>query len=85
MGSAMSLELLKLPVVLKLRCRGRTAHYQDIKDGVFTAPIKLGKRSVAWPASEVDAVLSARIAGDTDAEIKTLVSSLHSARSAALP
>jgi prophage regulatory protein len=76
----MNLELLKLPAVLKLRCRGRTAHYQDIQDGFFTAPIKLGKRAVAWPSCEVDAVLSARIAGRPDAEIKALVSRLHSAR-----
>jgi len=43
-------------------------------------PIKVTAKSSAWPASEVNAVLAARIAGKSDAEIRALVAQLISAR-----
>lgn len=73
-------EMLTLPDVLKRRCRGRTAHYQDIKEGLFTRPVKLGKRAVAWPALEVDAVMAARVAGASETRIRDLVSNLEAGR-----
>ena len=30
--------ILRLPEVLRLRGRGKTAHYADIEDGLFTRP-----------------------------------------------
>ena len=58
--------LLRVPEVESLRGfkRGRI-HY--------TPPIKQGKRSSAWPLSEVLAINRARIAGKTDDEIRSLV------------
>lgn len=62
---------------------GRKSHastYADIKNGLLTKPVKLGLRSVGIPDYEVKAIVTARIAGKTDAEIKALVNRLHAKR-----
>lgn len=46
----------------------------------MTPPVLLGARSVGWPEHEIDAILLARIAGKTDAEIRELVAKLDAAR-----
>lgn len=60
--------------------RSRSAHYIDIQQGLFTKPVRLGARSVGWPAREVEAINAARIAGKSDDEIRQLVAALHAAR-----
>ena len=40
----------------------------------------MGERSVGWLNSEVQALLNARVMGQTDAEIKALVADLESQR-----
>ena len=42
----------------------RTAWYQGVKAGRFPAPVKLGKRAVAWRSSDLDE-LAAKISGGT--------------------
>lgn len=75
--------LLRIPVVLHERGdRSRSAHYQDIKDGLFTPSVPIGARAVGWPASEVAALNAARIAGKTDDEIRALVVNLIAIRKA---
>ncbi len=59
--------------------------YNSIKKGLFTKPVLIGQRAVAWPKSEVQAICAARIAGYSDEQIKNLVDLLHSRRSDALP
>ena len=44
--------------------------------------MSLGARAVGWPSDEVDAINSARIAGKTDEEIRTLVAKLEDDRKA---
>jgi prophage regulatory protein len=61
--------------------RSRSCEYDDIARGVFVPPIALGKRSVAWPENEVDAVVAARAAGANDQTISSLVAELVTARS----
>ena len=75
--------ILRLPTVLLKRGRSRSAHYLDIKQGLFTTPVSIGPRAVGWPEHEVDAINMARIAGNTDAEIRTLVTQLEVARKVA--
>lgn len=75
--------MLRLPAVLVARGRKKTAHYFDIENGTCTAPVALGARSVGWPASEIEALNAARIAGKSDDAIRELVRSLHAARKAA--
>lgn len=53
--------------------RGRSSVYRDIDDGVMVPPVSLGARCVGWPAHELDAIIAARIAGQSDDEIRRLV------------
>ncbi len=78
----MATTILRLLAVLHERGRSRSAHYLDIKQGLFTRPVSIGLRAVGWPEREVSALNAARIAGDTDDEIRTLVSKLEANRKA---
>lgn len=51
--------------------------YNNIRDGLFTKSVQIGKRAVGWPAHEVKAICAARIAGKSEVEIKELVKELH--------
>ncbi len=77
------LQLLRIDAVLDRYSHGRTSTYTQVKEGLFPKPVKLGTRSVAWPADEVDAVINARIAGKTDDQIRDLVKALHAKRKSA--
>jgi prophage regulatory protein len=79
----MTYTILRLPIVLSQRGRSRSAHYLDIQQGLFPRPVPIGARAVGWPASEVDAINAARIAGKSDDEVRTLVAKLESARKTA--
>jgi prophage regulatory protein len=72
--------ILRLPTVLHKRGRSRSAHYLDIQQGLFPKPVVIGVRAVGWPDNEVDAVNVARIAGNTEDEIRKLVIRLEAAR-----
>lgn len=76
--------ILRLPEVLRERGRSRSAHYLDIKQGLFTPPVAIGLRAIGWPAAEVAVLNAARIAGKTDDEIRALVKDLQAARKAAV-
>lgn len=53
--------LLRLPDVRARTGLSRASIYAAIKRGDFPRPIALGARSVAWPASEVEQWVQARI------------------------
>jgi prophage regulatory protein len=75
--------LLRLPAVKAQSGASRSTIYLRIQQGLWPKPVKLGPRSVAWPASEVAALNAARIAGMADAEIRALVAKLEGARKSA--
>ena len=54
--------------------------YNAIKAGLFTKAVPIGQRSVGWPDYEVKAINSARIAGQSEAQIRDLVARLHAKR-----
>lgn len=58
----------------------RSTFYLQIAEGLVTKPVQIGVRAVGWPSNEIEAILNARIAGNTPAEIKALVSELESQR-----
>ncbi len=60
----------------------RTAFYEGIKQGIVPKPVNIGVRSVALPDFEIEAVAKARIAGRSEAEIRTLVADLEAKRKA---
>jgi len=72
--------ILRLPAVLKRRGRSRSAHYADIKAGLFVKPVLIGLRASGTPDHEVDTLNAARIAGKSDDEIRALVVRLEAAR-----
>lgn len=72
--------LQKLPTVLGQFPRSRSALYRDMAEGLFPKSVPYGARAVGWPSDEVEAMVSARIAGKSDAEIRELVSTLEAAR-----
>jgi prophage regulatory protein len=47
-------QLARLPAVLKLTGLGRSTIYRWIADGSFPAPVRLGRRAVAWRWSDLD-------------------------------
>ena len=74
---------LRIPAVLKRRAVSRSAHYADIKAGLFPKPVSIGLRAVAHPDYEVDALNAATIAGARPNEIRALVAKLEAARNSA--
>lgn len=79
----MSNTLLRLPSV-KAECGySRSTIYLRIAQGLWTRPVSLGARCVAWPASEVAALNAARIAGKGEDDIRALVTKLQAARALA--
>ena len=74
--------LLRRPSVQQASGQSRSTLYLRISEGLWTRPVSIGPRAVAWPAGEVAALNAARIAGRSDAEIRQLVRQLHTARTA---
>jgi prophage regulatory protein len=60
----------------------RSTLYLRISQGLWPKPVSLGPRAVGWPAREVAAINTARIAGKSDDEIRALVTGLEIGRSA---
>ena len=67
------MSILRMPAV-----KAETGHkshasiYTAIKFGLFTQPVPIGERSVGWPDYEVAAINRARIAGQSEADIRDL-------------
>lgn len=74
--------LYRRPIVEQATGFTRSTIYRRIRQGLFTRPVQIGGERVAWPANEVQAIIEARIAGKSDAEIKALVVELEAARGA---
>lgn len=45
---------LRLPSVRARTGKSKGAIYADISGGSFPAPVKIGRRAVAWPSSAID-------------------------------
>ena len=76
--------ILRLPEVKAKSGYSRSTIYLRISQGLWTKPVRLGLRCVGWPAQEVDRLNAARIAGKSDSEIRTLVTTLEALRQQAL-
>lgn len=74
--------LLRTKDVCAVTGMARPTLYEAMAKGLWPRPIKLGEKSSAWMASEVNAVLAARIRGATNEQIRELCSELMAARSA---
>lgn len=75
------MRLLRITETLEATGETRTPLYERISNGLFTRPVKVGgRRASGWPEKEVQAILSARVAGASDDEIRRLVDRLHAQR-----
>jgi prophage regulatory protein len=61
--------------------RSTASIYNLINKGLWPKPVKINVRSVGWPDGEILAINAARIAGQTDDQIRELVQRLHAKRS----
>lgn len=75
--------MLRCPSVESITGKKKSSLYEDVANGLLPAPVKIGLRASAWPQHEIDAVLSARIAGKSHDEIRTLVRQLVADRKSA--
>jgi prophage regulatory protein len=82
-GLKMKRTILRIPAVKLESGLSRSTIYQRIAEGLWTKPVSLGARAVGWPSDEVAAINSARIAGKSDEEIRTLVAKLEAERKVA--
>ena len=73
-------QILRRPRVEEASGYSRSTLYLRITQGLWPKGVGIGSRAVGWPASEVSAINAARIAGQSDDEIRALVTQLHSAR-----
>jgi len=76
----MKRKILRLPAVKSESGLSRSTIYLRISQGLWTKQVSLGARAVGWPSEEVEAINAARIAGNTDDEIRVLVKELETAR-----
>ena len=76
----MTIEIVKLPVLLEKLCISRSTAFKQINEGLLPSSISLGQRSKGYIMKEINDVLSARIAGKSKVEIKELVKSLVAKR-----
>jgi prophage regulatory protein len=75
------MSILRMPAVkAETGHRSHASIYNAIRAGLFPTGVALGARSVGWPDYEVKAINAARIAGQSDAQIKELVNRLHAKR-----
>ena len=73
--------ILRLPAVKRaIGHRADASVYNAVRAGLFTRGVAIGARARGWPDYEVNAIVSARIAGRSDNEIRDLVKALHLAR-----
>lgn len=76
----MSRIIHRLPAVQAVFDLAQSTIYLHVSQGLLPKPVSLGPRAVGWPADEIDKIITARIAGKGEADIKSLVSSLMAAR-----
>lgn len=58
-------QFLRLPAVIAMVGKSRTAIYRDIQAGIFPAPIRIGARSVAWDSTAIETWQQGRIDAST--------------------
>jgi prophage regulatory protein len=79
--NSVSSTMLRLPDVRRKTGLGRSTILAQVAAGLLPPPIKLGARAVGWVEGEIDAILTARIAGAGTDKVKGLVAELVAARS----
>lgn len=69
------IKLLSLPQVQTRTDSCKAMLYQYVREGLFPPPTKVGRKSV-WPEHEVEAIVTARVGGASDDQVRSLVAKL---------
>lgn len=72
--------IIRLPEVQKRLGLSRTTIYGQVRGGLLPRPVSLGARAVGWSESAIGSVVAARVRGESDEQIKQLVSELELGR-----
>jgi prophage regulatory protein len=75
-------QLIRRTQVLALTARSKSSLHLDEKAGLFCPPISIGQRAKAYILNEAEAVIQARIEGQTPEQIRKLVTALVENRKA---
>jgi prophage regulatory protein len=68
------MSILRIPTVKnELGHKSNTSIYSAIRGGLLTRAVPLSKRAVGWPEAEIQAISAARIAGNSEEQIRDLV------------
>ena len=76
----MNIKIVKQPAALEKFTFSKSTWFKQRKLGIVPPAISIGERAVGYLQHELDAVLAARIAGQSDEQIKELVKSLVAKR-----
>lgn len=76
----MSEKFLRFLAVIARTGLCRSTIYSQISDGLWPKPVSLGSRAIGWPNSEIEALIGARLAGQSNDGIRELVARLEAAR-----
>ena len=71
---------LRTKETLVMRGISKSQHYLEIAEGLWTKPVRVGKRGSAWPLSEIEIQQAARLAGLSTLNIRKLVRKLEKKR-----
>ncbi len=74
---------LRRPKVEARMALKRTSIQDRVRARTLTKPVSIGRRAVAWPEHEIEAVNAAILAGKSDDELRELVAKLEAARKVA--
>lgn len=72
--------VLRLPDVKRASGMSRSTIYLRVSEGLYPRPLQLGPRMVGWLETEVAAVTAARVRGESEEDIRDLVTRLESSR-----
>ncbi|TDR27862.1 helix-turn-helix transcriptional regulator [Hydromonas duriensis] len=75
--------ILRIKAVKELIGVGFSTIHYHVSIGLYPKPIKLGEKMSGWLTSEVLAIQAARVAGQTNEQIKALVQRLENERTQA--
>ena len=78
--SAVRNALLRIEAARAATGDSRGAFYSKVTAGLMVKPFKISARSAAVLVHEIEAINAARIAGQSDAAIRALVTKLHAER-----
>jgi prophage regulatory protein len=71
---------LRLPAVCDRTGKPKSTIYREVSEGLIPPPVRIGIRATGWPDNEIDAINCARLRGQTNSEIRHLVTELINAR-----